>query len=193
MESNSQDTLRIAVIIGSVREGRAGATISRWFVTQAEQRGDIELDVIDLLDVPLPARHPDVPTEEQIRFTERIGRADGFVVVTPEYNHSYPASLKHAIDCVRDEWFAKPVGFVSYGGMAQGLRAVEHLRLVFAELHVVTMRNGVSINLFDGSVDDNGWVREFAGADRAVKRMLDQLTWWAHALRDARAVRPYAG
>ncbi|GAA5172295.1 NAD(P)H-dependent oxidoreductase [Pseudonocardia eucalypti] len=189
----TENPIKVAVIIGSTREGRAGATIARWFLTQAQQRADIDLDVIDLVDESLPVHHPAEVTAATAAYTRRIDQADAFVVVTPEYNHSYPAALKHAIDLVHAEWFAKPVGFVSYGGMAQGLRAVEHLRGVFAELHAVTMRDGVSVNLFDGGVDDNGWVRDSAGAGRAAKTMLDQLTWWAHALRDARAVRPYAG
>ncbi|WP_051580143.1 NADPH-dependent FMN reductase [Pseudonocardia acaciae] len=186
-----EDPARIAVIIGSTREGRAGAGIARWFLTHVSEREDVDLDVIDLRDLVLPMHYPEERTPGQHALAERIGRADGFVVVTPEYNHSYPASLKHAIDVVHEQWFAKPVGFVSYGGMAQGLRAVEHLRMVFAELHAVTVRDGVSVNLFDGSVDDNGWVLDSNGAGHAAKTMVNQLLWWAHALRDARAIRPY--
>lgn len=189
----SRDRLRVAVIIGSTREGRAGAAIARWFLTQAQQRDDLDLDVIDLLDVVLPVRHPEEPTPELAAYRARLDRADAFVVVTPEYNHGIPASLKHAIDCAQREWNAKPVGFVSYGGIAQGLRAVEQLRLVFAELHAVTMRDGVSINIFDGGVDDNGWVRDTCRAGNAAKTLLDQLEWWATALRDARTAAPYAG
>ena len=191
--SASRDPLRVAVIIGSTRQGRAGAAITRWFLTQAQHRDDFDIDVIDLLDVALPARHPEGPTPELAAYGARLDRADAFVVVTPEYNHGIPASLKHAIDCARREWYAKPVGFVSYGGIAQGLRAVEQLRLVFAELHAVTLRDGVSINIFDGGVDDNGWVRDTGSAGNAAKTLLDQLEWWATALRDARTARPYAG
>lgn len=191
--SASRDRLRVAVIIGSTRQGRAGAAIARWFLTQAQQRDDLDIDVIDLLDVVLPARHPEGPTPELAAYGARLDRADAFVVVTPEYNHGIPASLKHAIDCAQREWYAKPVGFVSYGGIAQGLRAVEQLRLVFAELHAVTLRDGVSINIFDGGVDDNGWVRDTGSAGNAAKTLLDQLEWWAIALRDARTARPYAG
>lgn len=191
--SASRDRLRVAVIIGSTRQGRAGAAIARWFLTQAQQRDDLDIDVIDLLDVVLPARHPEDLTPELAAYGARLDRADAFVVVTPEYNHGIPASLKHAIDCAQREWYAKPVGFVSYGGIAQGLRAVEQLRLVFAELHAVTLRDGVSINIFDGGVDDNGWVRDTGSAGNAAKTLLDQLAWWATALRDARTARPYAG
>jgi len=188
--NGSDHRLRLAVLIGSTREGRAGAAIARWFLTHVEQHGAFEIDVLDLLDIPLPARLLEHPTPEQEAWAEQIDRADAFVVVTPEYNHSFPASIKHAIDCAYEEWFAKPVGFVSYGGVARGLRAVEHLRQVFAELHVVSTRDGVSINL-DNGVDGAGWVRD-PSAGRAAKHVLDQLAWWAAALRTARTDHPYA-
>jgi NAD(P)H-dependent FMN reductase len=114
------------------------------------------------------------------------------VVVTPEYNHGYPASLKQAIDLGGREWWAKPVAFVSYGGISGGLRAVEQLRQVFAELHAVTVRDTVSFHGAHGCFDDSGSPRDPSGRNAAAKTMLDQLAWWAYALRDARAVRPYA-
>lgn len=126
-------------------------------------------------------------------FGARIGRADAIVVVTPEYNQGIPATLKHTIDQLQNEWYAKPVGFVSYGGIARGLRAVEQLRLVFAALHAPTLRDGVSVNLFDGSVDEHGWVRDVGGgAGKAAMTLLDELAWWATALRTARGDCPYA-
>ncbi|MGV9777332.1 NADPH-dependent FMN reductase [Streptosporangium sp. NPDC003464] len=121
----------------------------------------------------------------------RIGAADGFVVITPEYNHGYPAALKLVIDSVRHEWAAKPVGYVSYGGRSGGLHAVEQLRLVFAELHVVSLRDTVSLQLAHGRSDAAGRQAELEGAEGAVKVMLDQLTWWATTLREGRAARPY--
>jgi len=182
--------LRLAIIIGSTREGRAGASIGRWFASHAEPRAGFEVDVIDLLDVPLPDRIPEEPTPDQLAWLARVDRADAYVVVTPEYNHSFPAGLKHAIDFPYREWAAKPVGFVSYGGVARGVRATEQLRLVFAELHAVTMRDAVSVSLTDG-LDEAGWVRDPIAAG-ATKTMLDQLEWWGAALRTARAERPYA-
>jgi NAD(P)H-dependent FMN reductase len=112
-------SLRLAVLVGSTREGRAGAAIARWFVTHANQHAGFEVDVLDL------------------------------------------------------EWIAKPIGFVPYGGVARGLRAVEQLRLVFSELHAVTIRDGVSIGLDDG-VDGTGWPCD-AFAGRAAKVLLDRL------------------
>jgi NAD(P)H-dependent FMN reductase len=183
--------LRIAEIIGSTRQGRAGATVGRWFAAQARQREGIELTILDLVDFEIPTRYPSEATPPMMAFAAGVGRADAFVVVTPEYNRSFPASLKQAIDCGYDEWRAKPVGFVSYGCGSHGLYAVEQLRVVFTELHAVTMRDGVGFDLLDGGFDEDGQPLNVAGHGRAVTTMLDQLTWWGLALREARAARPY--
>jgi NAD(P)H-dependent FMN reductase len=184
--------LHLAVIVGSTRDGRLGSTVAQWFATQCDPRVDLTLDVIELADASLPAALPTVPNAAVEAYVRRIDRADAIVVVTPEYNHGYPASLKQAIDVAHAEWWAKPVAFVSYGGISGGLRAVEQLRQVFAELHTVTIRNTVSFHdawhRFDGSGDPVDPDR--CGA--AAKVMLDQLTWWASALRAARAAKPYA-
>ena len=118
---------------------------------------------------------------------DRIAEADAFVVVTPEYNHGYPAPLKALIDSVGAEWRGKPVAFVSYGGISGGLRAVEQLRLVFAELHTVTMQNSVSFAAAWEQFDGEGILREPARAQRSMATLLAQLYWWAVALRNARA------
>ncbi|MFC4908653.1 NADPH-dependent FMN reductase [Actinomadura gamaensis] len=173
-QRSPQPPLRLAVIIGSTRKGRFGPTIADWFTAVARSRPDLETEVIDLAETRPSA-------------TEVLDRADAFVVVTPEYNHSFPGGLKDFIDAHLAQWAAKPVAFVSYGGMSGGLRAVEHLRQVFAELHATTVRNVVSVH--------NPWTTFDAGCpDRraAAHQMLDQLGWWARALRDARAARPYA-
>ncbi|SEG90428.1 NAD(P)H-dependent FMN reductase [Thermomonospora echinospora] len=186
--------LRTVMIISSTRKGRFGSTVARWFAEQAGQRTDMTLDVIDLSTAGLPDTlvddDDDVP--EPVRaLTPRLAAADAFVIVTPEYNHSFPAPLKTAIDWFVDEWRAKPVGLVSYGGRAGGLRAVEQLRLVFAALHATTVRETVSFHNCRDKFDDAGRPIDAAGCDAAAKSLLDQLAWWAHALRDARATRPY--
>ncbi|MFF5205084.1 NADPH-dependent FMN reductase [Streptosporangium sp. NPDC000396] len=186
--------LDIAVIIASTGNGRLGGTVGRWFLGQAGLRDDLNLDVIDLGQTPLPPLQPTRSGhtgDETRRLATRIGDADGFVVITPEYNHGYPAALKLAIDSVRHEWAAKPVGFVSYGGRSGGLRAVEQLRLVFAELHVVSLRDTVSFHRAHGQFDEAGEPAEPDGANGAAKVMLDQLVWWGTTLREARAARPY--
>jgi NAD(P)H-dependent FMN reductase len=172
--------------------------VAEWFLGRVRERGDLDVDVLDLAEIPLPTAqqaepvvfgrypHPDV-----VDFARRIGAADGFAVVTPEYNHGYPASLKLAIDSVYTEWHAKPVGFVSYGGLAGGTRAVEQLRQVFAELHAVTIRETICFGMAHQQFGPDGVLRAPEGANMAAKAFLDQLTWWAEALRDARARRAY--
>jgi NAD(P)H-dependent FMN reductase len=185
---------RLVVIVASTREGRFGLTVGSWFTGHARQRADLDVDVLDLADAALPdllTGHGVRPPAAVTAVSGRLAAADAFVVVTPEYNHSYPAPLKTLIDWHHAEWQAKPVGFVSYGGMSGGLRAVEHLRGVFAEVHAVTVRDTVSFH--------NAWERfgpdtrpvDATGCTAAAKSMLDQLVWWAHALRDARSARPY--
>jgi NAD(P)H-dependent FMN reductase len=183
--------LRVAVIIGSTREGRVGDAVGKWFTGHAEGRQDLVPEVLDLVDFDLPAGLPEQATPAMARFAEQVERAEAFVVVTPEYNRSFPASLKQAIDCAYDEWRAKPVGFVSYGYRSHGLYAVEHLRSVFTELHTVTMRDTVSFNLLDGTFARDGTPYDTDGQSQAVTTLLDELAWWGLALREARTNRPY--
>lgn len=186
-----EEPIRLAVIVGSTRPGRFADTVTRWFTAQVGQRTDMDLDVVDLAEVKLPAVLPNDNGPELQDYLERIDRADAFVVITPEYNHGYPASLKQAIDIPRDEWRAKPVGFVSYGGASGGLRAVEQLRQVFPELHATTVRDTVSFPMAHNRFDVAGEPREPEGCNGTAKSMLDQLAWWATALRTARSARPY--
>lgn len=186
----SDQKIRIAVVVASTRKGRFGGTVARWFVEQARQ-SDVELDVIDLAEIQLPAVLGGEPTAGVADLAARVGAADGFVVITCEYNHGYPASLKLAIDSVFDEWQAKPVAFVSYGGMAGGLRAVEQLRQVFAELHMVTVRETVSFHMAHSQFDEHGQPRNAEAVNTAAKTLMNQLLWWAKVLRDARAQSPY--
>ena len=183
--------LRVTVIIGSTRENRAGEAVAKWFAVQAGQRADLEIDRLDLLDFDFPDRYPDRATPSMARFTARIAEADAYVVITPEYNRSFPAPLKQAIDYAYDEWRAKPVGFVSYGCRSDGVFAVEQLRTVFTELHAVTVRDTVGFNLLDGSFADGGPPADGDAATQAAATLLDQLGWWGNALRTARHTHPY--
>ncbi|MFJ4711681.1 NADPH-dependent FMN reductase [Streptomyces sp. NPDC088785] len=188
--------LRVAVVIGSVREGRIAPAVGDWFTAQAAAHAPAtRFDVIDTAALSLPEVHPSwghERTPPQAELAARIRDADAYVIVTPEYNHSFPAHLKHLIDLHHTEWAAKPVGFVSYGGVSGGLRAVEQLRLVFAELHCVTVRDGVSFHrVTPDHFAAGGPAHDPEGAPAAAKVLLDQLDWWAHALRTARAARPY--
>jgi NAD(P)H-dependent FMN reductase len=188
---HDNNRLHLAIIIGSTRQGRFAPTVANWFVDEARRRDDLTVDVIDLAEARLPDILTKEPVPEVAAITPRLTNADAFVVVTPEYNHSFPAPLKNAIDWHFNVWQAKPVGFVSYGGMAGGLRAVEHLRHVFAELHAVTVRDTVSFHGVWAQFDSEGKPKDPDGYARKAKSMLDQLAWWAHALREARTRRPY--
>jgi NAD(P)H-dependent FMN reductase len=132
-EQPQHSTLSVAVIVGSVRQPRVGLAISSWFTRLAAGRGDLDVDMIDLATVDLPLAHTRPGGNDTSHIAERLAAADAYVVVTPEYNHGFPAALKNAIDWHCREWMFKPVAFVSYGAGSGGTRAVEQLRLVFAE------------------------------------------------------------
>lgn len=169
--------LRVAVIIGSTRQGRTGPTVAAWFAREAAGRDDLTVELLDpVADDPLGPR---------------LAAADAFVIVTPEYNHSFPAPLKTVIDAHGTEWAAKPVAFVSYGGISGGLRAVEHLRGVFAELHTVTIRDTVSFHNVWDCFQADGKPTEPTACGAAARTLLDRLSWWGWSLRAARATRPY--
>jgi NAD(P)H-dependent FMN reductase len=187
--------LHVTLIVGSNRHGRFGPVVADWLLTHLRDREDLAVEVVDVAGADLPttlARTPEA-TAALAGITPKLADADAFVVLTPEYNHSYPAGLKNLIDWHYAEWRAKPVGLVSYGGLAGGLRAVEHLRQVFAELHAVTVRDTVSFHNAGASFDDAGTLLDPSGPDAAAKTMLDQLLWWGRALREAKEKRPYDG
>ena len=182
-------SIRIAVIVGSTRDGRYADVIANWFLARARRRDDIEIDLLDLADIELPPRFTRERSPALDDYLHRLGMADAFVVITPEYNHSYPAALKHAVDFANVEWRRKPLAFVSYGGVSGGLRAVEHLRQVFAERHAFGIRDTVSFHNPWPQFGDDGELRDAAAtaaAEEAVRLMLDDLVWWATALRTAR-------
>ncbi|MFF2325829.1 MULTISPECIES: NADPH-dependent FMN reductase [unclassified Streptomyces] len=193
--SDSTAPLKVAVILASNREGRFAPVVADWFLSRTAAHPGVAPDLVDIAELDLPpalSYRPDADAKAQLdSVSARLAQADAFVVITPEYNHSYPAPLKNLIDWYRAEWQAKPVAFVSYGGVSGGLRAVEHLRQVFAELHAVGIRDTVSFHNAGALFDDEGRHRDPAGCDAAAKTMLDQLVWWGRALRDAKAVHPY--
>ncbi|MFF9627506.1 NADPH-dependent FMN reductase [Streptomyces fradiae] len=189
--------LKLAVVVASNREGRFAPVVADWFTSRARRHTGFTVDVIDPARTELPTALTGDPSPTHRELLAEVGArlaaADAFAVVTPEYNHSYPAPLKNLVDWYHAEWHAKPVAFVSYGGVSGGLRAVEHLRQVFAELHAVTVRDTVSFHQAWGLFGDDGEPLDPAGPDGAAKKMLDQLGWWGRALRTARAEHPYAG
>lgn len=180
--------IRVAVIYGSTRSGRFCDTVVKWTAEQIAASGTFILDVID------PARTADATLTDEpssLSLQQRLDRADAFIVVTPEYNHGYPAPLKALIDSSGPEWQAKPVAFVSYGGISGGLRAVEQLRLVFAELHAVTIRDSVSFANAWERFDSTGVLLKPERSEKSMETLLHRLKWWAVALRNARSAIAY--
>ena len=185
------EPIRIGLIYGSTRKGRFCDTVAGWAAEQIRAAGKYTVDVIDpAVILPLPGEAEEPSASPNL--WQRMAAADAFVVVTPEYNHGYPAALKSLIDSVGAEWQAKPVAFVSYGGISGGLRAVEQLRLVFAELHAVTIRDSVSFAGAWGLFDETGKLKQPERARKTMTTMLGRLQWWALALRQARVADPYA-
>ncbi|GAB2943550.1 NADPH-dependent FMN reductase [Streptomyces heilongjiangensis] len=191
--ASSSAPVRVTVVVGSNRTGRFGPVVARWLVDRVRDHDDFEVDVVDVAETDLPTTFAPTPevTAQLAEVTPKLASAEAFVVLTPEYNHSYPAALKNLIDWHFHEWRAKPVALVSYGGVSGGLRATEHLRQVFAELHATTVRDTVSFHNAHGSFDDEGRLKDPTGPDAAAKVMLDQLAWWGRALREAKEKRPY--
>lgn len=189
--ATTPDQLRLAVIIGSTRDGRFAPTVADWFAARAaEQSPGLAIDVIDLAEADLPltmtgfGQPRPAPVEA---LAPRLADADAFVVVTPEYNHSFPAVLKNAIDWYNAEWSRKPVAFVSYGGISGGLRAVQQLRHVFIELAAVPIRDTLSFaEYWNQFAADRSWPAPSEARDKAVTSLLDQLTWTARTLRAGR-------
>lgn len=197
----SNAPLKLAVIIGSVREGRFGPVVASWFTEQARRHGLFEVDVIDLAEAQLPLELPAEPPalnpdpqrpEGMTDLTRRLAEADAFVIVTPDYNRSVPASLKAAIDWHFNQWDAKAIGFVGYSGASGGLLAIEHLRQIFNELNAHTVRNYVSFPRYYLLFDSEGRLLEPDEPAAAAAAMLDQLHWWASALTAARSLQPVA-
>ncbi|MEU2432779.1 MULTISPECIES: NADPH-dependent FMN reductase [unclassified Streptomyces] len=197
----TSENLDLAVILGSVREGRFGPVVANWFVERARQHGRFTVDLVDLAEAQLPlelppvppALEPDMPRPEGMaELTRRLDAADAFVVVTPDYNRSFPASLKAAIDWHYTQWQTKPVGFVGYSGASGGLLAIEQLRQVFGELHAHTVRDYVSFPRYYELFSPEGALRDPEGPNGAAKVLLDQLEWWGTVLHDARRDRPYS-
>ncbi|WP_107658859.1 NADPH-dependent FMN reductase [Nocardia suismassiliense] len=193
--------LKLAVIIGSVREGRFGPVVAEWFTEHARSHGAFEVDVIDLAQADLPLALPAAPPAMEpnperpvgmVDLTERLAAADAFVIVTPDYNRSIPAALKAVIDWHFTQWDAKAIGFVGYSGASGGLLAIEHLRQIFGELNAHTVRNYVSFPRYYLLFNADGRLREPAEPAEAALAMLDQLQWWADALVAARTVAAVA-
>jgi len=183
--------LKIAVIIGSTRPGRVGESVAKWACELAKNRTDAEFELVDIKDFNLPLLDEAVPPsmgqyskEHTKTWAAKINSFDGYVFVTPEYNHGICGALKNAIDFIYREWNNKAAGFVGYGS-AGGARAVEHLRLVMAEIQVATVRNQVALSLFT-DFENYTKFKPAAYHEKSLSQMLDQLIAWSGALKALR-------
>jgi NAD(P)H-dependent FMN reductase len=189
--------LKIAIILGSTRPGRNGKAVADWILAQAAGRTDATYELIDLLDYPLPHLDEAMPPsagqyagEHTKTWARKIAAYDGFVFVTPEYNHSTSGVLKNAIDYLYAEWNNKAAGFVSYGSLG-GARAIEHLRAISAELQIADVRQQLSFSLF---TDFENFSEFRPGPQYAAQAsvLFDQLESWASALKQVRVGQPVA-
>jgi NAD(P)H-dependent FMN reductase len=186
--------LKLAIILGSTRPGRLGEPVARWVYEEAQKRTDAEFERVDindfnlpLLDEPIPPSMGQYSKEHTKRWAAKIATFDAFVFVTAEYNHGIPGALKNAIDFLFAEWNNKAAGFVGYGS-AGGARAVEHLRLVMAEVQIATVRNQVMLSLRDDFENYSTFKpREFH--EKALGQVFDQVIAWGGALRTIRDKR----
>jgi NAD(P)H-dependent FMN reductase len=173
---------KLHVILASTRPGRAGEPIADWFVERAVSHGAFDVELVDLAEVALPfmdePNHPRLRryTHEHTRaWSARVDSADAFVFVTPEYNYGLTAPLKNAIDYLHFEWQHKPVGFVSYGGVAAGTRAVQMLKQVVTTLKMVPLFEAVNIPFHTRFIDDEGALAANETMVKAAAAMLDEL------------------
>lgn len=183
---------RIGIIVGSTRPGRNGKAVADWVHAIAAERDDAHFELVDLIDYPLPHLDEPMPASMQQyqndhtkRWSETIASFDGYVIVTPEYNHGPSGVLKNAIDFLYKEWNNKAVGFVSYGGVG-GARAVEHLRLVAGELQLADVRAQVTLSLAT-EFENFSTFKPGEYQVPAVNTLLDQVVAWSSALVPLRA------
>ncbi|MFE4834816.1 NADPH-dependent FMN reductase [Arthrobacter sp. NPDC056691] len=183
--------VKIAVLIGSTRPQRRRRQVAEWVYSRAGARGGADFELLDLADYDLPLLDEPIPpsmgqyTHEHMKvWAQAISRFDGFIFVTAEYNHSVPGALKNALDFLYAEWNNKAAGFVSYGS-AGGVRAVENLRLITAELQMAGVRAQVALP-FASEFENYTVFTPSDDAEEALKPLLDQLISWSTALRTIR-------
>lgn len=184
-------TVKIAIILGSTRPGRNGEAVAKWAQQIAAQRADAEFELVDIAEFKLPHLDEAIPAtmgqyahDHTLAWAEKIASFDGYLFVTPEYNHSTSGALKNAIDFLYGEWNNKAAGFISYGSVG-GTRAVEHLRLIMSELQVATVRAQVALTL-SSDFENYSTFTPAEHQKRALDTTLDQLVSWTKALRTVR-------
>jgi NAD(P)H-dependent FMN reductase len=184
--------VKIAIIVGSTRPGRKAPAVAEWVNGFAQKRTDATFEIVDIADYNLPLLDEPVPPSRGIyshdhtkKWSEKISQFDGFVFVTPEYNHATSGALKNAIDFLYKEWNNKAAGFVAYGS-AGGTRAVENLRLIMGELQIADVRSQVSLSLFNDFENFTTFKPQAGVHDNSINTMLGQLITWSNALKAIR-------
>ena len=179
---------KLGVVIASVRPGRVGGTIGTWLAAFARQHGGFEVEVLDLAELALPfSQEPNHPVTGNYvhdytkNWSRLVGGCNAFVFVTPEYNHGYPASLKNALDLVNREWWYRPVGFASYGGVSGGLRAVSQLKQIISLLRMPAAADAFVAPFVAKQIEDGAFVPTEI-QEAGTKSMLDELAKLAAAL-----------
>ena len=183
--------LKIGIITGSTRPGRNNEAVSKWVYDLLKDRQEAEVELVDIADYNLPMLDEAYPAsmgqyqnEHTKKWAEKIDSLDGFIFVTPEYNHGVSAALKNAIDYIYAEWNNKSAGFVSYGS-AMGSRSVEHLRGIMAELQIADVRQQVLLSLFT-DFEDMAKFTPHVRNEESLNGMFDQVVAWAEALKPLR-------
>ncbi len=189
---------RIQVILGSTRQNRAGEKVARWITDLADARPDMDAELVDLRDFPLPffdSPFPPkraLPDDPQVQaWAAKVAEADGFILVTPEYNYGYSAVLKNALDTLYYEWNDKPVGIVGYGAISGGLRAVMQLRQVVVELGLVQANAGVIVPFAGRAFGEDGKPNDEITL-RTANAMLDEVAGWLPTLQAKRSAKAEA-
>lgn len=185
--------VKIKILTGSVRPNRFNIQPAMWIYEIAEKRTDAEVELIDLLDINLPfLDEPMSPSQKQYskehtkNWSKKISEADGFIFVTPEYNHSISPVLKNAVDYLFYEWHYKPVSFISYGSLAGGSRSVEHWRGISAEIKMYDLREQIMLPNYWEHLDENGKYQFDEKHEDSANHMLDSLVFWAKTMKEAR-------
>lgn len=192
--------VKIKVLLGSSRPGRFGNQPAEWLMRLAQAHQDAAFELVDLKELNLPFLDEPVPPimgkfeqPHSKKWSQLISESDGFLFITPEYNHSYSAVLKNAIDFLAREWFYKPVGLVSYGADAGGARATEHLRAVTGYLRMYDLGEFISIPNYWSQLDQDGKFQPTPAQDENAQKLLLSLVLWAKLMREGRQALSSAG
>ena len=186
---------KLHIVICSTRPGRVGPSVAQWFHGFALEHDKFDVELVDLADFNLPVYdepvHParqDYKHEHTKKWSASVAAADAFIFVMPEYNFSAPPSLVNALDYVYREWNYKPCGFVSYGGVSGGLRAVQSVKMQITTMKMMPMMEGVMVPMVATMLDGEGQFKANAMIDKSAATLLDELRYWADGLKAMRGM-----